>query len=181
MRSIPNIFKNSALLLFLGIFGFVNIQTQPNASNTGGIIDHFRIGDVVYSVLKPDQFAKLHGAGWVPLDSRDIFGSQLQQFYPSQLINGRNLPEGRGVFIRTMNSQDKAGADPDKNRTVGSFQDDELKSHSHVMTHGAGAGGKGGAIALTMQREWAYGTDPVGGVETRPKNIALYVYIKIND
>jgi len=96
------------------------------------------------------------------------------------------IPDARGMFIRSMdmgrNTIDGLG-DPDwQKRNVTDPQMDDFKRHYHHMRHWHGVG-DGGGQELTMNpgAPFPLATDTQeGGDETRPKNIALYVYIKIN-
>lgn len=85
-----------------------------------------------------------------------------------------NLPDLRGEFIRGW-SHEKP--DVDTERTFGSNQDDELKSHSHnYIIYSTAGGGTGAGTSWTGTGTAA--TDPVGGSETRPRNVALMYVIK---
>lgn len=138
------------------------------------------IGDVKYSILDPDSFNEHNGSGWVIMMGQDISGSDLA------LATGINtLPDGRGVFIRSMNLGRTEGGDPEGDRPVGDSQQDDLKSHkhkisdykSHVKVHDSHIGPWDGSSFGEYEEE----TTSVGGKETRPKNIILYTYIKINN
>jgi hypothetical protein len=178
MKSKLSFIPKVSLLLFS-----ISLIIIFTSSRSGGVIDHFKIGDVVYSILKPDQFTKLHGSGWVLMDGRPIVGSHLQQFYSSQLVSGQNLPNANGQFIRSMNGGASAsdGADPVKGRAVGSVQNQQIISHSHTFSAGGGSSGPRNAISIDTNPSTTITTSNVGGDETRPTNITLYTYIKINE
>lgn len=84
-----------------------------------------------------------------------------------------NLPDLRGEFIRGLDS----GRGIDSGRTLGSFQADELKQHSHDFVTGvtgdadAGGGDRDNDAGLAS-------TNNFGGSETRPRNVALNYIIK---
>jgi microcystin-dependent protein len=83
-----------------------------------------------------------------------------------------NLPDLRGEFIRGWDD----GRGVDSGRAFGSFQADELKAHTHTYsrsddTGSPTPGGNGGHYTTTA-------TSSTGGVETRPRNIALLYAIK---
>ena len=89
-----------------------------------------------------------------------------------------NLPDLRGEFIRGWDN----GRGVDSGRTFGSFQADELRSHSHLLSRYSANNS-----VNTQTEHYAnacnnpYGPDstqPWGGVETRPRNIALLPCIK---
>ena len=89
------------------------------------------------------------------------------------------LPESRGEFLRGWDH----GRGVDAGRTVGSWQADEFKSHAHSVKDSSSAG--------SVFDSWVYGdtgngvtddenlrTNPSGGVETRPRNLAVMWCIK---
>ena len=102
-----------------------------------------------------------------------------------------NVPDLRGEFIRGWDN----GKGTDSGRTFGSSQAEELKSHFHrprdystnntqVFFQGYGttsggyaypSGGGSGSIQFSTVTD---ATDPTGGAETRPRNIALMYCIK---
>jgi hypothetical protein len=147
-------------------------------------------GDIKISLLSPKDFRKLHGDVWVLMDG----GTDLQQLVAENsnvtLADfGSKIPDARGKFLRMSNNQkncenkSSCTMDPQDNREVGSYQADELRSHSHKnRVHYGGASGvfwgmmhsgnmtgfEGGRISST------------GGHENRPKNIAVNFYVKIS-
>ncbi|TFF33438.1 hypothetical protein [Mucilaginibacter psychrotolerans] len=177
----------SVLGLILTAYAF----TQRNESPASGL------GDVKYSILPPDQFQKLNGDGWILADGRAIKGSKLHLF--AGIINA---PDARGMFLRGLNygrNDDKIKPD---GRQAGQYQPDTVGPHSHGWTGEAGyLGGYG--YPDNAERRWTadglkahpkehneknryvaaaqkdYAVFGVG-TETRPKNIAMYIYIKIN-
>lgn len=137
-------------------------------------------GRIIYSLLAPEQFLASLPAhektSWALLDGRSISNTKL-----SQLLNTDKLPDARGMFIRGMQAGRNDGlGDPESKRSVGSFQADELKSHSHEYQ--ASNGGPEGTNPDGGHGVAAYNksTSINGGIETRPQNIAVYTYIKIN-
>ena len=84
-----------------------------------------------------------------------------------------NLPNLRGEFVRGWDN----GRGVDASRAFGSAQADELKAHTHSVyepvpgSTQAYAGGYAGQIHVQV-------TGSTGGVETRPRNIALLYCIK---
>ena len=119
------------------------------------------------------------------------------------------IPDARGKFLRAKNngitSEDCSGEntdcfDSDGDRDLGSYQKDELKIHNHnvsivhhhdIPMYGIG-GGSGTGIAYTGGGNYqgtrsshsvgspATPTTNKGIQESRPKNIAVNVFIKIN-
>jgi len=91
-----------------------------------------------------------------------------------------NLPDLRGYFVRGLDN----GRGIDLNRTLGSYQADELKSHKHQVRVNSG-NPDGTTNYFSMDASGYTYTDaaamaPTGGIETRPKNIALNYIIRVS-
>jgi len=90
-------------------------------------------------------------------------------------VAGANVPDLRGEFIRGFDN----GKGTDTGRVLGSSQADEFKSHRHTYSESYITD----AIKYTAGSVWG-GNNPsaqsglTGGVETRPKNVALIYIIK---
>lgn len=154
-------------------------------------IANLPIGTIVPSMLPPSLFAREVGdpsvfdpeqSKWVLADSRqDITLSR----YGPLLGNTARTPDLRGMFLRGMNVE--GGADPDV-RKAGDAQPDALQKHAHTTTARGflfndtstdyGYTSAGAAHAPTASVETVTGANTAD--ETRPKNVAVYFYIKIN-
>lgn len=89
-------------------------------------------------------------------------------------VNTFNLPDLRGEFIRGWD--DARGIDA--GRTFGSYQADELKSHSHTISQG-NSFANGPYVQPTSNGPLGTtNTGATGGSETRPRNRALLACIK---
>jgi len=102
-----------------------------------------------------------------------------------------HLPDLRGRFLRGVDGA--AGRDPDSGaRTpsntggnsgdaVGSVQDDNFKEHTHtITTYDTAFGGSANIQGYGASVRDAPSTNATGGAETRPKNVAVNMFIKIN-
>jgi hypothetical protein len=165
------------------------------------------IGTVITSFLSFDKFSvatknnektgniwTAEKSKWAPCDGRPLPYSKYSKF-----ASQPNAPDLRGVFLRGLNSFDPTYTinpsnlqqlNPDSN-PLGGFQGDNFKNHKHLIreawgfktdrgvdtnTHGSNSGPTNGDIGSVT--ETYISTE--GGNETRPKNISIYYYIKIN-
>lgn len=121
-------------------------------------------------------------AGWLPCDGRAVLRAQYPALFAyigttwgaGDNVTTFNLPELRGEFRRGWDNE--RGVDAD--RQFGSFQADELKSHDHTYTTKAGLSPQTGQDTPCWYGTAAATTGATGGVETRPRNIAVLVCIK---
>lgn len=93
-------------------------------------------------------------------------------------LYGSNLPDMRGVFIRGWDN----GRGLDSGRSLLSYQQDELKWHSHGLLRAQNSG-----VGLLTDRVTTANEDGgnanaitgTGGNETRPKNVAFNYIVKL--
>jgi hypothetical protein len=147
-------------------------------------IAYLPIGTILPSMLDPNSFAAAVGdppvfdpvkSKWVLADGRDVTDSQYGKLF------GNETPDLRGMFLRGMNVN--GGQDPNQNRTAGHPQTDAFKKHSHMLPISENEGNVWG-VSWSVQGEFKgehqRWTTAEGGDETRPKNVAIYFYIRIN-
>jgi len=85
------------------------------------------------------------------------------------------LPDIRGEFIRGFDN----GRGIDSGRSIGSYQVDEFKSHSHEqLAWKLGGQTTNSAYSVNGNTSTGYFTGATGGSETRPRNIAMMYCIK---
>ncbi|MEM9258716.1 MAG: hypothetical protein AAGA62_03655 [Bacteroidota bacterium] len=89
-----------------------------------------QVGDIKYSILRPDQFQQENGDCWVPMDGRSIAGTKLANVY-----GWTTLPQAGGQFLRAHEFDGQGDVDVDRNfnSPVGQTEGDQNKSHSHGM------------------------------------------------
>jgi hypothetical protein len=183
-----NVLRSSSVPLLLVVLIGAAMRSEPQS-------ERIPIGTVIYSLLDEQAFRAANGDGWRLLSStEDVSNTDL-----CTRANVCSLPDGRGVFIRGMNlNRDGATGDPDGARVVRSYQADVLKNHHHYLNHdiwvatqwnGLGWGSRGGEHPVYEEHrqggdtnpQWLEAHDVVGGAgpETRPRNIALYIYVKV--
>ena len=106
-------------------------------------------------------------------------------------------PDLRGKFLRGLNAIYAPGQPPFNNwdtigdpdgakRTVTDYQSDLVKTHSHTYNHFDNhiikdASDDKDHRLFSLGDSADVQTADYGGSETRPRNIAVYYYVKIND
>ena len=162
-------------------------------------MDLLPIGTIITSYLNWSEFEKVAGdplnwdaktSLWSPADGRVVSTSRF-----STALNKINVPDYRGAFLRCNNVIDASNvtaipamqADPDGARDRNSFQKDDVQTHAHSYTaYIQWAQGGNGFVGSGFESNSGQGshvaTSSVFGdaTETRPKNYAVYFYIKIN-
>lgn len=144
------------------------LQNQNSGNPTGTVI-------IFASITVPSGYLVCDGAEISREDYANLFGVIGETFGVGDGNTTFKLPDLRGEFIRGFDG----GRGIDSNREFGSFQDDELKSHSHQYyksgTSYASPHFAGGdqSISLVSTNTFSF-----GGTETRPRNIALQYCIK---
>lgn len=128
------------------------------------------IGTIIISMLPPGKMYKLTQERWVLADGRKSPGTYQQ-------VTGKNrIPDLRGMFLRGLKEGD--------GRFPGHYQKDQFKQHTHRGYDYKWVSFNKGVALATTNSEPFYAirdtiTGPRGGHETRPKNVAVYYYVKV--
>lgn len=154
------------------------------------------IGSIISSMLDSSRFAETVGDDtnsfkstknkWVLADGqKDLTGSKYHE-----LTGKKHTPDLRGMFLRGMNvGRDDGKQDPKQERTVGDYQEDAILEHEHntnaltfrwddkTTNYGYTSAGTAHApvASVTTVKD-----KKTAAEETRPRNVAVYFYIKIN-
>lgn len=198
----------STLFLGLKVGSFeLNPRTRmtyaPYTFASATVVCSGALGDVKYSILNPAKFAEENGDCWVPMDGRSIAGSRL-----SASLGISNLPDAGGTFFRAQ--EFATSPDYDRGRSssspIATVQGDDVKPHNHSMNsaghHSHQYGGLSTTVPTNVQCNNCYqnvllptgnttpNTSGAGdhthtinnnsGDETRPVNLNLWAYIRIN-
>lgn len=174
------------------------IDDKIKTTNGNLMIESVPLGTVISSSLNYEDFSKVTNNGevfnpqkslWAPADGRLVASSKFHI-----LTQNSTLPDLRGQFIRGYNqflldgepNEIINGGDPnseERNLVNGySYQKDLFQKHEHEYYAGTqNYTEKGtGNMPYLIRPDWKETRSNTGGKETRPKNIALYYYIKIN-
>lgn len=189
------------ICIFLFTLVMNSLYGQLDADGCSGII-----GDVKYSILDPADFQSVNGDCWILMDGRNISSSKLATDLSTPNIPDARGYFVRSYDNRISNRVDidRSFGDP-----VGSIQADTLKSHKHdivsggnhehiyndfydgpsgfirTLSDGYDNGDSSGTRRKTREASTGGGShshdmNNTGGTETRPKNITLYLYVRIN-
>ena len=133
-------------------------------------------GAVMYSAgqTAPSGWLKANGAAVSRTTYAALFAAIGERYGRGDGRTTFNLPDLRGEFVRGWDD----GRGVDRNRALGSWQADEFRSHSHGIGVNRMPDSDRGSNSSTVSVDTVGQTDPAGGIETRPRNIALLACIK---
>ena len=155
---------------------------MTNKISTKKTYDTKEIGEIsVFPKLPlPEGFVECNGQSLNRESYPDLF-AYLGVDYGAEDTVTFKVPDYRGVFLRGYDPS--AVSDPDGvSRAIGSYQADELKSHTHTISEGSSVPVNGGTLTsgddyttITAKIQTSSGA---GGAETRPKNKSVVYGIK---
>ncbi|WP_370230697.1 hypothetical protein [Cognatishimia sp.] len=156
------------------------------------------IGSVIASMFPwpvfKDQLGR-HDGDWMPADGSPV--PQNTKYYQVLSDAGLDqiiLPDLRGRFQRGLNSFQSPGGeigdelgnpeDEDANGkafAAGSYQKDDLIRHTHAIPARHGQIGKAWlSTGVDHEAPDSRTRENTGADETRPRNVSLYYYIRVN-
>jgi len=161
------------------------LQAQIDALKSGctptGAVEYFAM------TVAPQGWLKADGSAVSRSQYDKLFAAVGTLFGAGDGSTTFNLPDLRGEFIRGFD--DARGID--SGRMMGSVQADENKTHSHKIESnyndyyaGTGNGGpfrltgNDGTTTTDGHADFFVNTESAGGIETRPRNVALLACIK---
>lgn len=138
------------------------------------------IGTVIPSLLSEVHLEQLAGGRWVLADGRDVSGTAYEA-----LTGVSFVPDLRGVFLRGANGDRMDGlGNPEGDLGLGDYQADELLSHRHfgpgvsAIANGPVHGGHG---VPSNENNASYWGGYTGGTETRPRNVTVNFYVRVEE
>ena len=165
------------------------------------------VGNIIASMIPWKFQSATFRSKWIPADGREIpVGSDYEKLRKSQ---GKEFyfkneekkdklyaPDLRGKFLRGINQFDKSEinkingkkfGDPDGIRKAGSYQVSMNKSHNHnnggyskLLTINGHETIEDADRSHEPNLKSSANIKPSGGAESRPRNVAIYYYIRIN-
>lgn len=151
------------------------------------------MGEIVSSILTREKFLEAYGDKWMLADGSEApRNSQYRKYIDKYLphMKGR-LPNLCGTFLRGFNNGQKFNPE---DKLLGEFQYDSFALHGHGIqwisrNEGKSIGnGKYNNVYPWLPNGYSdrpdnatsKGASEVGGAETRPKNVTVNYFIKIN-
>lgn len=163
-------------------------------ANDGSLVGNsfFAVGSVQQTFLSAVEFESIMGTDWVLADGRDVSGSLYET-----ITGNSTAPDVRGLFLRTVGGNANAtiggSQGEDVNQGSISASSNSTGAHTHNMWSFSGATLSGGGSNIPINQSSSnssQATQSAGshnhtitisaGSETRPVNITVNTFIKIN-
>lgn len=175
------------------------VNSDEFKSDVASGVSPLPVGMVISSVLEPSMFREsVSDIGpdykWVLADGRQI--KESTKYF--ELTRNNKIPDLRGVFLRGINSgRDDKFQDPDGERSPGHIQPDAIVDHHHTVNIPNAHEDKGDGRGYARINVNSYADEPhykptimtsnIASIdkenlskENRPKNAAVFFYIKID-
>lgn len=147
-------------------------KAETDQKAPAGLIGYFALNSA------PTGWLKANGAAVSRAAYAELFAAIGTTYGTGDGFNTFNLPDGRALFPRGWDD----GRGIDAGRAFGSYQADELKSHTHQVLDSRAGGVNVGIFYYSVRgntNNQGYNeVSATGGTETRPKNIAWLCCIK---
>lgn len=180
IKSYKDITVNGHKVVVVGDDGKIAETMLPDRAlqGDGGV----PIGSIIpwTSTVIPNGWLECNGQFLSRIDFTELFDKITDTYNAGDGSTTFGIPDLRGEFIRGWDH----GRGVDQDRVFGKFQADELRSHAHnVGESGDDSGSDGKYIDSIGTNNSKQPTNttlvlPTGGVETRPRNVALVYIIK---
>lgn len=152
-----------------------SVYITPKGLTEAGVFADFLSSVHFFATqISPAGFIKANGTILLIQDYPELY-AKLGSTYGGDGITSFGVPDLRGEFVRGWDD----GRGVDTGRVFGSWQADEFKSHSHTtqIRHVQSKQG-GGSYTRPSNSADNINSGSTGGIETRPRNVALIAYIK---
>jgi hypothetical protein len=177
----------------------MSYQNQPLGTIIASILNY----DLLCALMKEQKGVNTKTSTYAPCDGRLITDSQLEistrvsANQPDPKFHIQKTPDIRGKFVRGLNQFYSVGETPfdstaygdaQGTRAAGDYQQDTLTDHTHNYKIGNFQNNaEGGSPRAYVGADYNQSLQSTGvnetpkiSAETRPRNIAVYYYIKIN-
>ena len=149
------------------------------------------VGSIIPSSLNPVEFAReagdpstfdLNKSKWTLADGKSVSGTHY-----AELSGNAPVPDLRGVFLRGKNNGRADGHGNPQELNLGDFQDDQFQDHVHEINRGGNTANGTEVYAFPANTNSGIAREPTNyitqgkhGDETRPRNITVNYYVRIN-
>ncbi|MEO5968855.1 MAG: hypothetical protein ABIQ95_02925 [Bdellovibrionia bacterium] len=173
-------------LIVLVMLSNLVILNRANAKGPLPEKDEGLLGEIRMSLLTEPEFQSIYGTDWELMRGQPIEKSDLALTFPEW----KALPDARGLFLRGHNNARNPAEGNPENQALGVLQKESFLSHTHKINRSHGDANPsclriqtplhGSAGGHTECADDILKIGPAGGNETRPKNLTVNIFIKIN-
>lgn len=183
------------------------LSYAPYAVASYDVVCSGAVGDVKYSILNPTLFAQVNGDCWVPLNGGDITDSKLSNITGQSNVPDIS---GLFLRSQEFSGGANRDPDRTHSSSIATFQDQSYQSHNHGLNDPGHSHPIIDKVAQLQPNSWVFGAlqpanpfvynanqflsenrtinnattgvtvNNFGGAETRPKNLNVWMYIRIN-